>query len=74
MDEGQLASMGWLSSGDPLEGRWYYVCRADYPVVLFGIATLLWEACRGYSVNVKHWMFDFDYFKKEAINLCSFLS
>ena len=25
--EGWLASMGWVASGGPLEGRWCYVCR-----------------------------------------------
>ena len=29
VSEGQLASMEWLASRDPLEGRWCYVCGVE---------------------------------------------
>ena len=25
--EKELATMGWLATGSPLEGRWWYICR-----------------------------------------------
>ena len=39
VDEGRLASMGRLSSGHPLEGRWCYVCRDSYFPFQQGLAS-----------------------------------
>ena len=35
------------------------------------MVTLLWGASLGYNVNFKHWMFKFDYFRNEYLDLGS---
>ena len=36
-----MASMEWLASGDPLQGRWCYVCRQLLVILLLVLVLLM---------------------------------